>query len=334
MNQPFIVAEMSANHLGSRERALAIVDAAANAGADAVKIQTWKRDTMCLDRDYTLTSGPWAGRKLFDLYAEARTPYWWHQAIFDRCAERGIECFSSPFDRESVDFLETLNCPRYKIASFELVDLPLIRHVASKGKPMIMSTGMATWDEIDSAMHATSQIRDMTLLKCTSAYPADASDANLKTMRDIGRVFSCNAGLSDHSSGIGVAVAAAALGATMIEKHLTLSRADGGPDAGFSMEPHEFKQMVVECRRAVAAIGEIKYGAGPSESTALRRSLYIAKDMKAGDILTADNLHTARPALGIAPSHYESVIGWMAVGNVKAGTPLTEDLLSNLFRYP
>jgi pseudaminic acid synthase len=328
MKTPYIVAELSANHLGSLERALAIVDAAADAGADGLKIQTWLKDTMCIDDSRTM----WQGESVLlrDLYAEAYLPWEFHKPIFDRCAERGIECFSSPFDRESVDFLESLDCPRYKIASFELVDLPLIRYVASKGKPMIMSTGMATWQEIDSALMASRRPHgDVTLLKCSSAYPADASDANLKALRDMMTCFGEPVGLSDHSPGIGVAVAAVALGATMIEKHLTLSRADGGPDAGFSMEPHEFKQMVVECRRAAAAIGEVKYGPGPSESTALRRSLYITKDMKAGDILTAECLRTARPALGMAPSHYERVLGWAIKRDIMAGTPMTQDLLGH-----
>lgn len=321
MNKPYIVAEMSANHNGSLERALAIVDAAADAGADAVKLQTWMPDTMCVDRSYIVPHGTWVGRKLFDLYREAWLPWDWHKPIFDRCREKGIECFSAPFDKASVDFLETLGCPRYKIASFELVDLDLIRYAASKGKPMILSTGMASETEIGAAFRAAgNKVYDVTMLKCTSSYPSDASDANLATMFDVRGHWSW--GLSDHSPGIGVAVAAAAHGATMIEKHLTLSRADGGLDAGFSMEPHEFKQMVIECRRAAAAIGTVKYGCGPNESTDLRRSLYWAKDINAGDEITASHLCTARPARGVAPSKARNMIGFVAMYNAKAGTPV------------
>lgn len=318
MNKPFIVAEMSANHNRSLDRALAIVDAAADAGADAVKLQTWEWGTMCLDQSYTLKAGPWAGRKLASLYNEAHLPWGWHKPIFDRCAERGIECFSAPFDKASVDFLETLGCPRYKIASFELVDLELIRYAASKGKPMILSTGMASFGEITSAL-ATAGL-GATVLKCTSAYPADASDANLKTAYDD---FGGNWGVSDHSPGIGVAVAASALGAVMIEKHLTLSRADGGLDAGFSMEPAEFKQMVTECRRAAVAIGTKQYGCGLNESTDLRRSLYWAKDIQQGEEITAAHLVTARPALGAPPHKIASLIGYTAGKSAKTGEPVT-----------
>ncbi len=326
MNKPFIVAELSASHNGRLERALAIVDAAADAGADGIKIQTWTPDTMCVDRSYVVKSGAWAGRKLFDLYREAWLPWDWHKPIFDRCAERGIECFSAPFDKASVDFLETLGCPRYKIASFELVDLELIRYASSKGKPMILSTGMATEYEIFDALGAAQLAPELTILKCTSAYPADASDANLYTfgMCWNGALDSPSfiKGLSDHTPGIGVAVAAAALGAVMIEKHLTLSRSDGGLDAGFSMEPDEFKQMVTECRRAAAAIGTVKYGCGPNESTDLRRSLYWAKDIQEYEVITADHLCTARPALGASPHKMAGLIGCSAWQSAKAGDPV------------
>lgn len=328
MNKPFIVAEMSANHLGSLDRALAIVDAAAGAGADAVKLQTWSPGTMCIDPTYTLDSGPWAGRALAELYEEAWLPWDFHKPIFDRCAERGIECFSAPFDRAAVDFLETLGCPRYKIASFELVDLELIRYAASKGKPMILSTGMALDHEIGTAVNVCSEhYLWPTILKCTSAYPADASDANLAVIRRH-IVNGLNIGLSDHTPGIGVAVAAAALGATMIEKHLTLARADGGPDAGFSMEPHEFAQLVTECRRAAAAIGTVQYGCGQGESTALRRSLWFKCDVAAGQIITDEDICTARPALGMPPSDKHLVVGAQLRQAVKAGQPVTRESLS------
>lgn len=321
MNKPFIIAEMSANHLGSLQRALAIVDAAADSGADAIKLQTWTPDTMCIDDSRTM----WQGESVLlrDLYRESWLPWEFHKPIFDRCAERGIECFSAPFDKASVDLLETLGCPRYKIASFELVDLDLIRYAASKGKPMVMSCGMATWNEIMIAVRAAAEAApNITLLKCTSAYPADASHANLATMVEMGgnwNVF----GLSDHTPGIGVAVAAAALGAVMIEKHLTMSRADGGPDAAFSMEPYEFNQMVTECRRAAAAIGRVQYGPGPTESTALRRSLYFARDIKAGEVITQDHLCTARPATGLAPHEIDLVIGRIVKCDFARGVPVT-----------
>jgi pseudaminic acid synthase len=321
---PFIIAEMSCNHLGSLDRAIKIVQAAAWAGADAIKLQTWSPGTMCVDKSYALPKGPWAGRNLSELYEEAWTPWEWHPIIFEWARKLGMVPFSAAFDRESVDFLEGLGVDRHKVASFELTDLPLIRYMASKGKPMILSTGMATKEEIDSACDAVWDgltPATITILKCTSAYPADVSDANLKTMGGFFRW-----GLSDHTPGIGVAVAATALGATMIEKHLTLSRADGGPDAGFSMEPHEFKQMVTECRRAAAAIGTVKYGPGPNEDTSLRRSLWITQPTKKGDRLVLGvNVATARPALGLPPS--TDLTYALAARDMEPGTALTQEML-------
>ncbi len=266
-----IVAELSANHLGRFERALAIIEAAARAGADAVKLQTFTPEQM-VDPDATIPEGPWAGANLIDLYQAAHTPRDWHQALFARARELGLECFSSAFHPSDVDFLESIGCPRYKIASFELTDLQLIRYAAATGKPIVISTGMATLAEIAAAVEAAEAAPSITLLRCTSAYPAEAKDAHLITMEDMRYAFDgrCEVGLSDHSMGIGVAIAAAVMGATMIEKHLTLSRADGGPDAAFSMEPHEFAQMVTECRRAVEAIGEVRYGPSTAEAAHLR----------------------------------------------------------------
>ena len=326
MSHPFIVAEMSANHLGSLDRAMAIVEAAADAGADAIKLQTWSPDTMCIDRGYTLWHGPWAGRTLFDLYRDAWTPWEWHKPIFDYARILGLVPFSAAFDSESVDFLETLGVDRHKVASFELVDLPLIRYMASKGKPMILSTGMATQQEIQGAANACFPVwPDITLLKCTSAYPASAADCNLDTTSTW-----MNWGLSDHTMGIGVACAAAALGATMIEKHLTLARSDGGPDAGFSMEPAEFKQLVVECRRAAAARGRVHYGPGPSESTDLRRSLWITRDVSPGEPLRLGfNVATARPALGLSPAF--DLDGQYAITDLKAGQPLHRHQISERY---
>ena len=327
MNKPFIVAEIGANHNQNIGRALETIQAAAKAGADAVKFQTWMPGTMCLDRSYTTT---WQGKEvsLADLYAEAWTPWEWHSQLFAEARRLGLVAFSTPFDKASVDFLETLSCPIYKIASFELVDLPLIRYVASKGKPMIMSTGMATKEEIQQAILCLSghevPWRNITLLKCTSAYPADASAANLASMAMMGVSVDCAFGLSDHTPGIGVAIAAAALGASVIEKHFTLSRADGGLDSEFSLEPQEFAQMVTECRRAAASIGEVRYGPGPGESTALRRSLYWARDMVLGQEVAADDLCTARPARGLPPSRLESLIGRTMDRTLKRGTPVAE----------
>jgi sialic acid synthase SpsE len=310
-----IVAELSCNHLGSRERAFRIADAAANAGADMFKVQVWSPDTMCVDRGYTLEHGPWAGRRLFDLYQEAFTPWEWLPGLFAYCRKLGVEPFGAAFDAESVDYLCSLGVERLKVASFELVDIPLIRYMASKGKPMILSTGMATLMEIDSAIY-WSEPCPVTILACTSVYPAKPKDANLAAAV---ANYGASWGLSDHSMGIGVAVSAAALGAVMIEKHLTLSRSDGGPDAGFSMEPAEFAQMVTECRRAAAAVGEVKYGPGPNESTALRRSLWVVKDTKAGEpLILGQNVRTARPALGLP---CDTPLTRAAV-DLKAGEPL------------
>ena len=332
MTRPFIVAELSASHGGMLERALQIVEAAASAGADAVKIQTW--DTMVLDDSYVIEAGPWAGRRLVDLYAEAKTPWVWHEPIFRRCKELGMIGFSTPFDRASLEFLEALHCPIYKVASFEITDLELIRAIAATGKPVIISTGMASAEEIQDACNAACDdggCVDLTLLKCTSAYPATAEDAHLRTMEGLMTFPRATAfGLSDHTPGIGVAVAAAVLGAAVIEKHLTLRRSDGGPDAAFSMEPEEFRQLVTECRRAEAALGVRQYyGPRASEMAqyALRRSLYVAKDIKAGEPITKLNVRTARPGKGLPPRLLPELLGRAVVRDVSRETPLTMDLI-------
>lgn len=326
---PFIVAELSANHLGSFTRALDIIQAAADAGADAIKLQTWAPGSMCVS-DYRLDHGPWKGRLLRELYAEAHTPWEWHAPLFEFARRRGLIAFSAAFDRESVDFLETLDVDRHKVASFELVDLPLIRYMAIKGKPMILSTGMASREEVQDAYSVAAMqagAARTTLLQCTSAYPADASHANLETMLGRWGCVGARVGISDHTLGIGVAVGAAALGAVMIEKHLTLARADGGPDASFSMEPHEFKQLVTECRRAAAAIGTVSYGCGPGESTELRRSLWVSRNVAAGEpLLLHDNVCTARPALGLVPAF--NLLRRFASRDLRAGEPLTPECLS------
>lgn len=333
MNGPLIVAELSANHLGGLGRALKLINVAKQAGADAVKFQTYRAEEMVGPQGYVIPNGPWAGKDLLSLYRQAETPRSWHQMMFAVARNIGIEAFSTPFSRDDVDFLEEFDCSRYKIASFELVDLPLIRYAASKGKPLIMSTGMATQMEISEAVvHARDAgCRDITLLKCTSAYPAGAADANLATLISLRCAPGVTAvGLSDHTLGIAVPVAATALGASVIEKHLTLSRSDGGPDAAFSLEPDEFASMVKACRECADAIGEVRYGPAPAEmpQVALRRSLYFSEDLKAGEKIRKTSVRTARPALGLPPSRLDEVIGKALARSVRAGEPVTLDLLS------
>lgn len=327
MNKPYIVAEISCNHLGSLGRALELIDAAKASGADAVKFQCWERDSMVLG-DYTIEGTGWHGQSMRKLYAEAWTPWDWFPRLFDYAKRVGIECFASVFDHESLRFLENLDCPRYKIASFEIVDLPLIEAVAKTGKPIIISTGMANKQEVfDAGDCAFSANVDscITILKCTSAYPAPYSAVNLRTfiaMRDAPRFH--DVGLSDHTLGLAVPVAATALGATMIEKHLTLRRADGGPDAAFSSEPHEFKAMVDACREAAQAIGEVRYGPTDTELPSLqfRRSLYWAKDIEPGETITREHLRTARPALGLPPKAMYELIGTKAKYGAKRHDPV------------
>lgn len=332
MTAPEIVAEISANHLGSIDNAIALIRAAAKAGAQAVKLQTWTSGKMVLDRSLVIQDGPWAGRNIADLYAEAHTPALWHQKLFDVAKEEGIQIFSSVFDAPALALLESLGCPRYKIASFEITDLPLIAMVARTGKPMIISTGMATAAEINDAymIARTNGCTDITLLKCTSAYPAEPRTANLHAMFPMRGKYKCKVGFSDHTQGIGVAVAAAALGASMIEKHLTLSRAAGGPDAAFSLEPLELEQLCTEALRAYQALGITEFKSVESEQPqrALRRSLYVAKDMAAGEVFAADCLATARPANGISPNQYSKVLNCKAKTSIKAGTLLVWDMVS------
>jgi pseudaminic acid synthase len=337
LEKPFIIAEMSGNHNQSLERALAIVDAAAAAGVDAVKIQTYTADTMTLDiaaGEFFIADQDslWKGESLYNLYEKAHTPWEWHKPIFERCKEHGILGFSTPFDDTSVDFLEELDVPCYKIASFENVDLPLIRKVAWTGKPMIVSTGMTTVSELEDLVRAAREngCRDLTLLKCTSSYPASAEGTNLRTIPHMRELFNCEVGLSDHTLGIGVAVTSVALGASVIEKHFTLSRADGGVDAAFSLEPDEMAQLVRECRSAALAMGEVCYKIAEQEKKSLRfrRSLYIVEDMKAGDVITAENMRRIRPGLGLSPKYYEAVLGRRVKCDVARGTALSWDVLA------
>lgn len=333
---PFVIAEMSGNHNQSLERALEIVEAAAKTGAHALKIQTYTPDTMTLDldeREFHISdpNSLWAGTSLYKLYGEAYTPWEWHKPIFDRARELGMIPFSTPFDDTAVDFLETLDMDCYKIASFENTDLPLIRRVAATGKPMIISTGMASVAELDETVRAAREAgcKDLILLKCTSTYPATPENTNILTIPHLRGLFDCEVGLSDHTMGVGVSVASVALGASVIEKHFTLSRADGGVDSSFSMEPDEMRSLVIESERAWQALGKISYGATEKEKKSLvfRRSLYIAQDMKAGEVLSPQNLRAIRPGLGLPPKHYEMVLGQTVKQDVKAGTALSWNLI-------
>lgn len=331
---PFVIAEMSGNHNQSLDRALAIVEAAAKASVHALKIQTYTADTMTLDLsegDFVISdpTSLWAGRSLHKLYEEAHTPWSWHEPIFKRAKELGLLAFSTPFDETAVDFLESLNSPCYKIASFEMTDLPLIRKVAATGKPMIISTGMSSVAEIDETVRTARQAgcRDLVLLKCTSTYPASPANSNLRTIPNLREWSGCEVGLSDHTAGIGAAIAAVTLGASVIEKHFTLARADGGVDAEFSLEPDEMHTLVVETRRAWEAIGEVSYGATEDEQKSLqfRRSLYAVADIRAGDAFSPTNVRAIRPGRGLPPKYLDQVLGKPARRNLVRGTPICWD---------
>ncbi|KAE9645761.1 pseudaminic acid synthase [Pseudomonas sp. PB106] len=333
---PFIIAEMSGNHNQSLDVALQIVEAAAKAGAHALKLQTYTAETMTLD----LAEGEffikdpgslWAGSSLYELYEEAHTPWEWHAPIFARAKELGMLAFSTPFDDSAVDFLESLNVPAYKIASFENTDLPLIRRVAATGKPLIISTGMASIAELDETVRAAREAgcKDLVLLKCTSTYPATPLNSNVRTIPHLRELFGCEVGLSDHSMGVGVSVAAVALGATVVEKHFTLDRSAGGVDASFSLEPAEMASLVLETERAWQALGKVQYGATEAElkSVVYRRSLYVTADMAAGEAFSRDNLRAIRPGLGLPPKHTDAVLGRRARTPIKRGTPLDWSLV-------
>ncbi|MDF7825518.1 pseudaminic acid synthase [Pontiellaceae bacterium B12227] len=328
----YIIAELSANHNGSLERARESIRAVATTGADAVKLQTYTADTLTIDCDneYFKISGgtAWDGRTLYDLYKEAYTPWEWHAELQQVATECGLEFFSTPFDASSVDFLEELNVPIHKVASFELVDIPLLKKIGSTGKPVIMSTGMASLEEISEAMDAlnNSGCPEITLLKCTSAYPAEPKDANLLSIPELGKRFGCRVGLSDHTLGIAVPVAAVALGATVIEKHFTLARSDGGADSGFSLEPDEFKQLVQNVRIAEQSLGSVKFGTSQNEdkSKIFRRSLFVVADVVEGEAFTAANVRSIRPGYGMMPKHMDRVLVSKAACNIKRGTPLND----------
>lgn len=332
---PYVIAELSGNHNGQIGRALALVDAAKQAGADAVKLQTYTPDTMTIDcnkADFKIEGGPWGGRYLYELYGEAQTPWSWHEQLFARAKELKLDCFSTPFDETAVDFLESLDAPIHKIASFELVDTPLIRKAAKTGKPLIMSTGMATVEEVDEAVAAAKSAGagGIVLLHCISAYPAPAEEANLARIRMLQERYDLPIGLSDHTMGSEVAVAAVALGAAVVEKHITLARADGGPDAGFSLEPAEFKTLVDGVRIAQRALGHREYGRTQSETPnlAFRRSLYVVRDIAAGEVFTRDHVRSIRPGYGLAPKHLDDVIGKKAASAISRGTALKWELIA------
>ena len=333
---PLVIAEMSGNHNGSLDRALAIVEMAAKAGAQALKLQTYTADTMTIElseREFFISdpSSLWNGTSLYKLYEQAHTPWEWHKPIFDRCKRLGMIGFSSAFDATAVDFLEGLDVPCYKIASFENIDLPLVRKVAATGKPMIISTGLASIAELAETVQAAREAgaKDLILLKCTSAYPASPENSNLNTIPHMRELFGCHVGLSDHTMGIGAAVASAALGAIAIEKHVTLRRADGGVDSAFSMEPEELAALVTETKVAVEAMGGVSYGPTEAERKSLvyRRSLYIVRDLKAGDVLTAANVRAIRPGLGLPPGNLDRVLGRRINRDAPRGTPVSWDLL-------
>ncbi|MDX8364349.1 pseudaminic acid synthase [Cytobacillus sp. IB215665] len=335
-HQPFIIAEMSGNHNQSLDHALTIVEAAARAGVDAIKLQTYTADTMTINmkkEEFFINDANslWQGQTLYELYKRAYTPWEWHETIFNKCRELGMVGFSSPFDVTAVDFLETLKVPAYKIASFENVDIPLIRKVAATGKPLFISTGMATVAVLDEAVQAAkgAGCNNIILLKCTSSYPASESDSNIVTIPHLAELFNCEVGLSDHTIGLGVPIASVALGATVIEKHFTMSRTDDGIDSPFSMEPDEMKMLVTEVRKAWRSIGKVSYGPTEGEVSSLlhRRSIYITEDLNAGEMITEKNIRIIRPGYGLEPKYYDILLGKRVKESVKKGTPVSWKML-------
>ena len=336
---PLVIAELSGNHNASIDRALRLIDAAADAGAEAIKLQTYSPDTITLDHDgpgFRIEGGLWHGRTLYDLYREAQTPFAWHEVLFAHARERGLIVFSSPFDETAVELLERLDVPAFKIASFEAIDLPLIRRAAQSGKPMIVSTGMTDEIEITEAVEAAGGPENTILLHCVSAYPARFADANLRAIPMLAERFGCLVGLSDHTPGTAAAVASVALGAVVVEKHFTLARADGGPDAAFSLEPAELRRLVDDCRNAWEALGEaaLKRGEIESGNKQFRRSLYVVRDVAAGQVLTEADVRSIRPGYGLAPKHLPEVLGMVALQPLKRGDPVSWGQLGQRLKRP
>lgn len=331
---PYVICELSGNHNGSLDRALQLIDAAAATGCDAIKIQTYTPDTMTIDSDrdeFRIKGGLWDGYTLYDLYKEAHTPFEWHKDMFKRAAEHGVTMFSTPFDETSADLLEELGAPAYKIASFEANDVALIAHVARKGKPMIISTGLANMGEIERATNVARQngCEELILLHCISSYPAPSDQSNLRTMPHLAEAFGVVGGLSDHTHGSAISVTAIALGASVIEKHFTLARADGGPDAAFSLEPDEFRRLCEDCRNAWTSLGKVSYETKAAEEANLvfRRSLFVVEDIAEGEELTSQNIRSIRPGYGLQPHLMGTVLGKRARGAIARGTPLSYDLI-------
>ena len=336
-HEPYIICELSGNHNGSLERALQMINAAAATGCDAIKLQTYTPDTITMESDrpeFWIRGGLWDGKSLYQLYGEAYTPYEWHPALFARAHELGVTLFSTPFDVTAVDLLEKLNAPAYKVASFEMIDLPLIAYIASTRKPIIMSTGMANHSEIEAAV-ATARSHgcdQLVLLHCVSNYPADIKDANVRTVPAMALEFGCPTGLSDHTMGSAASVAAIALGACVIEKHFTLARADGGPDAGFSLEPHEFESLVSDCKLAYQSLGRAHFETLGSEqgSRQFRRSLYVMQDIARGELIGNEHVRSIRPGLGMPPAKLWDVLGKPAARDLKRGEPLFSDMVEGI----
>jgi pseudaminic acid synthase len=333
-SNPYIIAELSANHNGSITRAFESVKAAKEAGADAVKIQTYTADTMTIDcntDDFKITDGLWSGYQLYDLYKEAQTPYEWHKPLFEYAKEIGITIFSTPFDETAVDFLEELNNPVYKVASFEMTDLPLVAYIAQTKKPMIISTGMANLDEISEVVNVAREngCQDLVLLHCISSYPAPVEQSNLNTIPDLEKRFNTLVGLSDHTMGTTVATTSVALGAVVIEKHFTLSRGDKGPDSEFSLEPHELKQLCIDTKIAWQSLGITGYERKEAEKSNVkfRRSIYAVENIQKGEKLTKENIKRIRPGFGLEPKHYEHVLSCVAKSYIARGTPISLDLI-------